>query len=90
MSPGLDYRGLEPLECMVAVDKRPIYFIASKEDEYSAQSAAQLAAAGIEGGPKSVRLFDGDEHGTDLLKANEGLDRTIVSGWMLNYLPPVR
>lgn len=90
LSPSLDYGGLRPLEHMRAVDKRPLYLIASRGDKHSADCAAELSAAGTPDGPKSLRLFDGDEHGTDLLDANEGLDRTIASGWLLNYLPPQR
>jgi dienelactone hydrolase len=90
LSPGLDYRGLKPLDFMEAVDKRPLYLIATKGDEYSARSASELSHAGTPEGPKSLRLLEGKEHGTDMLAAHEGLDKTIASGWLLNYLPPKR
>jgi dienelactone hydrolase len=90
LSPGLDFRGLKPMEYMKKVDKRPLYLIASKGDEYSAKTADELSRAGTPDGPKSLRLFQGNEHGTDLLRANEGLAQTIASGWLLNYLPPKR
>lgn len=90
LSPGLDYGGLKPLEYMDEVDKRPLYLIATKGDEYSAKSATELSHAGTPEGPKSLRLLDGKEHGTDILAAHEGLDKTIASGWLLNYLPPKR
>ncbi|MDQ3023823.1 MAG: alpha/beta fold hydrolase [bacterium] len=90
LSPGLDYKGLRPLDFMEKVDKRPLYLLATKGDKYSADSAAQISKAGTTDGPKSLRLFEGSEHGTDMLAANEGLAVTIASGWLLNYLPPVR
>jgi dienelactone hydrolase len=90
LSPGLDYKGLKPLDYMKAVDKRPLYLLAGKGDEYSANSAAELSHAGDAKGPKSLRLFEGSDHGTDLLRSQDGLDRTIASGWLLNYLPPKR
>src|SRR5205085_10092517 len=90
LSPGLDFKGLKPLDVMQQVDKRPLYLIATKGDEYSAKSATELSKAGMTDGPKSLRLFEGNEHGTDMLSAHEGLDITIASGWLLNYLPPKR
>lgn len=90
LSPELDYHGLKPLEFMKQVDKRPLYLIASKDDKDSAKAADELSKAGTVDGPKSLRLLDGKAHGTDLLGGNDGLDKTICSGWMLNYLPPKR
>jgi dienelactone hydrolase len=90
LSPGLDYKGLKPLDYMQAVDKRPLYLIAAEDDSVSVEAAEQLCQAGTVDGPKSVRLFDGKDHGSDILRANPGLDMTIVTGWLLNYLPPVR
>jgi dienelactone hydrolase len=90
LSPGLDYHGLKPLEFMKAVDKRPLYLIAAKADAESAKAVDELSKAGTVDGPKSLRLLDGKAHGTDLLSGSDGLDKTISSGWMLNYLPPKR
>jgi len=90
LSPGLDFRGLRPMEFMKQVDKRPLYLIASKGDDYSAKTADALSQAGVVEGPKSLRLFDGKAHGTDMLAANPGLAQTIAGGWLLNYLPPKR
>jgi dienelactone hydrolase len=90
LSPGLNYHGLKPLEFMQAVDKRPLYLIAGQGDTDSAKAADELSKAGTVDGPKSLRLLDGSAHGTDLFAASDGLDKTICSGWMLNYLPPKR
>jgi len=88
LSPGLNYRGLQPLVAMSGLDKRPLFLIASKGDKPSADACAALQQAAVKEAPVSVRLFDGTAHGTDLLAANAGLDQTIISGWLLNYLPP--
>lgn len=88
LSPGLNYRGLQPLNAMAGLDKRPLFLIASKSDKPSADACTALQQAAVKEAPVSVRLFDGTAHGTDLLSANSGLDQTIVSGWLLNYLPP--
>jgi len=90
LSPGLDYHGLKPLDYMKAVDKRPLYLIAAKGDADSANAADALSRAGTIDGPKSLRLLEGSAHGTDLLASSEGLDKTIATGWMLNYLAPKR
>ena len=90
LSPGLDYHGLKPLDFMKQVDKRPLYLIAGKDDTESAKAAEELSKAGTVDGPKSLRLLEGGAHGTDLLGGKDGLDKTICSGWMLNYLPPKR
>jgi dienelactone hydrolase len=90
LSPGLDYKGLRPLEYMEAVDKRPLYLIAGRDDASSAQAAEEISCAGTIDGPKSLRLLDGKAHGTELLSGSTGLDKTISTGWLLNYLPPKR
>lgn len=90
LSVGLDYRGLKVLDAMKALDKRPLYLIVSKGDKYSLESSNRIIEASAEDGPKSLRAFDGSEHGTDILSAHPGLEQTIVTGWLLNYLPPQR
>jgi hypothetical protein len=73
---------------MSGLDKRPLFLIASKSDKPSADACTALSQAAVKEAPVSVRLFDGTAHGTDLLAANDGLNQTIISGWLLNYLPP--
>lgn len=90
LSPGLDYKGLRPMDFLTALDKRPLYLIVSRGDKYSFDSCNKLVEAAKADGPKSLRAFDGSEHGTDLLAAHSGLEQTIVTGWLLNYLPPTR
>jgi dienelactone hydrolase len=88
MSPGLDYRGLKPIPALDAYDKRPLYLLVSKHDKDSYGACEKFKAAAVKAKPVSLRSFDGAEHGTDLLGAHPGLDSTIATGWLLNYLPP--
>jgi dienelactone hydrolase len=88
LSPGLNYRSLQPLPAMDGLDKRPLFLIAAKGDKPSADCVLALQKAAMKEAPITVREFDGRDHGTDLLKSQTGLDSTIVNGWLLNYLPP--
>jgi len=89
LSPGLDYFGLKPLDYLEGYDRRALYLIASEGDKaaYEACLAIKDATAAD---PVSFRPFSGRDHGTNLLSANEGLDATIISGWLLNHVPPER
>ncbi|MCC7477656.1 alpha/beta fold hydrolase [bacterium] len=90
LSPGMNYRSLEPLGYMDGVDKRAIYLVAAKGDRTSADACEKLARSGNQEGVKSVRLFEGAAHGTDLFTEHPGFDDTIVTGWLLNTIPPRR
>jgi dienelactone hydrolase len=89
LSPGLDYFGLKPADHLAAYGERALYLIASSGDKYSYDSCAQLAAQAL-ADPVSFRKFTGKGHGTDLLASQDGLADTIVSGWLLNHVPPER
>jgi dienelactone hydrolase len=88
LSPGLDFKSLQPIPAMKPLDKRPIFLIAATGDKYSLDSIHELAKAAIKDAPVRTREFPGNAHGTDLLTAQAGLEEIIVSGWLLNYLPP--
>lgn len=90
LSPGLNYKSLKPLDAMDGVDKRAIYLIASRSDMPSAEACDKLSHSGNQDGVKSVRMFEGSAHGTDLLSEHAGLDDTIIGGWLLNTIPPRR
>jgi pimeloyl-ACP methyl ester carboxylesterase len=90
LSAGLDYAGLTVLDYMEALDKRPLYLIVARGDKYSYESSAKIIETSAADGLKSMRAFDGKDHGTELLAAHPGLEQTIVTGWLLNYLPPTR
>ena len=89
LSPGLDYYGLKPMEYLEGYGKRALYLVAAKGDEYAYSSCEQLAAQAL-ADPVSFRKFEGKAHGTALLTAETGLADTIVSGWLLNHVPPER
>lgn len=88
LSPGLNYKSLQPLPVMGPLDKRPLFFIASKGDKYSLECVQALAAAAVKDAPVSIRVFEGSAHGTDIFAAQPGLEMTIINGWLMNYLPP--
>ena len=90
LHPGVDYRGLTPLDYLADYGQRALYVIVAEDDEYSFQSSEAIRDAAVESDPFSLRVFDGADHGTNLLRAHPGLDMTIISGWLLNHLPPVR
>lgn len=87
LSPGLNYMGLQPLKYLAGLDKRALYLVAATGDEYSFSGCQELEKLALSD-PVSFRSFEGKEHGTDLLDAHPGLGVTIVSGWLLNHLPP--
>ena len=87
LSPGLNFMGLQPLSYLPGYDRRALYLVVASGDEYSYKSCHEIEAQAL-ADPASIRSFDGTEHGTDLLEAHRGLDATIVSGWLLNHLPP--
>jgi dienelactone hydrolase len=90
LSPGLDYKGLKPQGALPAYDKRPLYLLVARGDKESYSACEALRDAAIKAKPASLRAFNGSEHGTELLRAHPGLDKTITTGWLLNYLPPER
>jgi len=87
LSPGLNYKSLEPLPYLDDYGKRALYLISSEGDQYSFDSCLTLEQT-TRADPVSFRKFPGSAHGTDLLTEHPGLDRTIISGWLLNHLPP--
>ena len=89
LSPGLNYLGLEPLGYLEDYDARALYLIAGEGDQTAFESCEALERA-TAADPVSFRHFAGKDHGTDLLSAHPGLDMTIISGWLLNHLPPER
>lgn len=89
LSPGLDYFGLKPLDYIEDYDARALYLIAAEGDQAAYEACLALKEATI-ADPVSFREFKGKDHGTNLLSAHEGLDMTIISGWLLNHIPPER
>ena len=91
LSPGMNYKGLIPADFLKEYSTRPLYLIASMGDQQSYKDAQQLEALATEAKPVHTRYFEkGTAHGTDMFAAQAGLDDTLISGFLLNYLPPDR
>jgi alpha-beta hydrolase superfamily lysophospholipase len=82
LSPGRDYRGLQP-EMVMAVEDRPlqksVYIAASDEDTYSAESSQWLFDN--YDGPKVFKKYPGQDHGTDILHNIKEADTELLS-WL--------
>jgi pimeloyl-ACP methyl ester carboxylesterase len=65
LSPGIDYRGLRPEAALKKYGDRPAMLVASQEDNYSANSARQLAGSGP--GIRDLRILNGAGHGPSIL-----------------------
>ncbi len=76
LSPGLDYRGLRPEAAFKKYADRPALLIASLEDNYSANSARQLARSGP--GVRDLRLLTGAGHGTAMISRQPDLAASLV------------
>jgi dienelactone hydrolase len=91
LSPGLNYRSLKPADYLDAYSTRPLYLIASTGDTQSYQDSLELEKLAVKAKPVHTRYFEkSNAHGTDILRAQDGLDDTLISGFLLNYLPPKR
>lgn len=76
LSPGIDYRGLRPEAAMKKYGDRPALLVASQEDNYSANSARQLAGSGP--GVRDLRILTGAGHGTAMLGRQPDLVAALV------------
>jgi alpha-beta hydrolase superfamily lysophospholipase len=76
LSPGIDYRGLRPEAALRKYADRPALIVASQEDNYSANSARQLAGSGP--GVRDLRLLNGAGHGTNMLARQPDLVGAVV------------
>jgi dienelactone hydrolase len=76
LSPGIDYRGLRPEAALKKYGSRPVMLVASQEDNYSANSARQLAGSGP--GDRDLRLLTGAGHGTNMLVHQPDLAAAVV------------
>ncbi len=86
LSPGLDYRGVQPLSALTeGLVERSALLVASHGDTYSADSIKELAANAS--GEVGLRLYAGRAHGTQLFRDDgERLIQTIIA-WLDEYTP---
>lgn len=78
LSPGEDYRGLQPAEALKKF-KGDILIFASEADKYSAASSRKLAAMNEEN--CTLHIFKGSDHGTDIINNNPEAMRILVD-WL--------
>ncbi|MBK7140890.1 MAG: alpha/beta hydrolase [bacterium] len=79
LSPGLNYRGLEPADAIMAF-KGKILLVASSSDEYSYKSVREMASLNPD--HCTLMIFDGDAHGTDIINDNPAAMQALVD-WIL-------
>jgi len=81
LSPGLDYRGLQPEAALVAgLAERSALLVAAHDDAYSAQTIRQMFMNAQ--GDVTARLYRGRAHGTRLFDSDyDSLSRLILS-WL--------
>lgn len=83
LSPGLDYRGIDTIGPMGLYSGRPLFMVASRGDERSAEAMDRLGF--IAGGKAKVFLLDGKAHGVSMLGTFPGLPDKVAN-WLKNYL----
>lgn len=76
LSPGIDYRGLRPEAAFKKYADRPALLIVSQEDNYSTNSARQLARSGP--GVRDLRILNGAGHGTAMITRQPDLAASLV------------
>lgn len=82
LSPGLDYRGVATADLPQRLHAvQAVYYVASSEDSYSADSVRMLYQKTPEGIIKEEKIFDDAGHGTDMLTHEPDFEGQIIS-WL--------
>ncbi|MEM8861995.1 MAG: alpha/beta fold hydrolase [Chloroflexota bacterium] len=76
LSPGLNYRDVTTDDVMVNMD-RPVLLVAMSEDNYAAESAAELELINVN--VSTLAVQPGNAHGTRMFGAYEELEPLIVA-----------
>ncbi|MCK4372729.1 MAG: hypothetical protein KAW61_06255, partial [candidate division Zixibacteria bacterium] len=79
LSPGEDYRGLQPAEALKKF-KGDILIFACEDDKYSAASSRKLAAMNEE--HCTLHIFEGSDHGTDIINNRRLEAMRILVDWL--------
>jgi pimeloyl-ACP methyl ester carboxylesterase len=82
LSPGLDYRGVQPAAVLPNFGQRPVFFIASEGDSYSYTSVKQFVLQTPQG---ETHYFTGAAHGTDMFAAAPELTELLLD-WLIEKL----
>jgi pimeloyl-ACP methyl ester carboxylesterase len=86
LSPGLDYRGIQPSSYFQRLG-RPALLIAAKDDAYSADSVSKLKA--LAPGSTVSQVYETGGHGTSLLASHPELTNNIAN-WLKQAFQGVR
>lgn len=84
LSPGADYRGLQPGNIMLDEKTgltKPVYIAAANDDTYSAESSKWLFDNYA--GRKVMKKYPGDAHGTNILHTVVNADAELLT-WLIN------
>ena len=81
LSPGLDYRGVEPANAIPLYEDRPLLIVGAQQDAYTADSVRAFATNA--NGNIAMRLYTGSDHGTRLFA---GEHQDSVTDLILNWL----
>ena len=82
LSPGLDYRGVEPLTVVDDYNPRPVMLVAAEDDPYSQESVEELAE---ELTNSELIIYPDGGHGTQLLTSQPELLETLTD-WLASQI----
>ena len=86
LSPGLDYRGLQPETALTdGLAERSALLVAAHDDAYSADTVRQLFANAQ--GDVTARLFRGRAHGTRLFDSDYNHISRLILSWLDEQFP---
>lgn len=79
LSPGIDYRGVKTKPAAQALrEGQAVYYAASKDDSYSAETVRKLFALTPSGAVKELKIFDAAGHGTAIFEREPEFMETIA------------
>ncbi len=85
LSPGLDYRGVKTeSEARALKPGQSVYFAASRDDQYSADTIQKLSGVTPVGVRKEIKLFETAGHGTTIFE-REPQFMDIVVSWLQQF-----
>lgn len=83
LSPGLDYRGAKTKPAAEALRAgQAVFYAASQDDSYSAETVKELFAATPSGAGKELKMFDLAGHGTAIFEREPEFMETIAA-WLV-------
>lgn len=88
LSPGLDYRGVQPESAVVdGLAERAVLLVASHTDGYSAESVEQMFMNA--NGDVSARIYRGAAHGTNLFRSDYDSVSHLILSWLAEHLEDI-